>query len=228
MARWHVYPGQEQLIDRAAAAIRGGAEQALAARGEFHIVLAGGNTPRGIYERLSATGTGDERWQVWFGDERYLPAGHADRNETMARDTWLVASGIPEGNIHPMGDGPTPEAAAAAYAALVAPIKQFDLVLLGVGEDGHTASLFPGHDVGEGPEAPDVLVVTDAPKPPPVRITLSAHRLSRARQVLFMVTGESKQTAVSHWRHGLSVPAARVSPPTGVDVFLDERAAPGF
>ncbi len=228
MARWHVYPGLEELTERAAAAIVGGAEQALASHGEFHIVLAGGNTPRGIYARLAAMGVGDERWKIWFGDERYLPTGHGDRNETMARESWLSESAIPEENIHPVAHGPSPEDAASAYASLLAPIRQFDLVLLGMGADGHTASLFPGHDVGESADAADVLVVRDAPKPPPVRISMSAHRLSRARQVLFMVTGEAKRDAVSHWRHGQSLPAALVTPPTGVDVFMDEGAAPGF
>ena len=228
MARWHVYPGLDELTESAAIAIDGGADQALASRGEFHIVLAGGNTPRGIYARLADMGVGDDRWQIWFGDERYLAPGHADRNETMARDSWLAESAIPGKNIHPVPHGPTPEAAASVYAELLAPIRQFDLVLLGMGPDGHTASLFPGHDVGESADAADVLVVRDAPKPPPVRISMSAHRLSRARQVLFMVTGEAKRDAVSHWRHGQSLPAALVTPPTGVDVFMDEGAAPGF
>jgi 6-phosphogluconolactonase len=228
VARWHVYPGLEELIERAAAAVTGGAEQALSAREQFNIVLAGGNTPRDIYRRLADLGAGDERWQVWFGDERYLPPGDADRNETMARETWLGQSGIPPANIHPIPYGPSPEDAAEAYAALLAPIRQLDLVLLGVGPDGHTASLFPGNDIGASSDAPDVLVIENAPKPPPLRISMSAHRLSRSRQVLFMVTGAAKRDAVSHWRHGQEIPAALVSPPTGVDVFMDEEAAPGF
>jgi 6-phosphogluconolactonase len=98
-----------------------------------------------------------------------------------------------------------------------------DLVLLGLGEDGHTASLFPGHDWGVVPNSPDVLAVFDAPKPPPQRVSLSAARLSRAREVLFLVEGASKRDAVARWRMGADIPARSVRPSAGVDVLVEAR-----
>ena len=97
----------------------------------------------------------------------------------------------------------------------------FDFVLQGLGEDGHTASLFPGHEWGADASSPDVLAVFNAPKPPPERLSLSAARLSRARQVVFMVSGESKRAAVAAWRAGGDIPARAIAPPTAVQVLAD-------
>ena len=94
-------------------------------------------------------------------------------------------------------------------------------MLLGLGEDGHTASLFPDHQWGETPGSPDTLAVFDAPKPPPRRVSLSAARLARARQVLFLVSGESKHRAVADWRAGKIIPARAIMPEAGVDVLLE-------
>jgi 6-phosphogluconolactonase len=112
-------------------------------------------------------------------------------------------------------------AAASAYRPLLEPVPAFDLVLLGLGEDGHTASLFPGADTGAALNAPAVLAVFNAPKPPRERVTLSAGRLSRTRQALFLVTGGSKCEAVARWRRGEPIPAAQITAAAGVDVMLD-------
>jgi 6-phosphogluconolactonase len=93
-------------------------------------------------------------------------------------------------------------------------------VLLGLGEDGHTASLFPGHEWGAAPGSPDVLAVLDAPKPPSQRVTLSAARLSRAREVWFVVSGDSKREAVAQWHSGENIPARAITPAAGVDVLV--------
>jgi 6-phosphogluconolactonase len=102
-------------------------------------------------------------------------------------------------------------------------VAEFDLVLLGLGEDGHTASLFPGHDWGVRSDAPDVIAVFDAPKPPPQRVSLSAARLSRAREVLFLVEGIAKRDAVARWRMGANIPARSIRPRAGVDVLVESR-----
>ncbi|HUW76415.1 MAG TPA: 6-phosphogluconolactonase, partial [Gallionella sp.] len=90
-----------------------------------------------------------------------------------------------------------------------------------LGEDGHTASLFPHHDPGNTPDAPAVLAVHDAPKPPPDRVSLSANRLGAARRVMFLVKGEAKRQAVQDWRNGMDIPAASIKPAGGVDIYLE-------
>lgn len=226
--RWHVYPDADALVARALNAVLRAAGDAIADRGAFRLVLAGGTTPKALYEHLAAAGAGDGRWQVFFGDERCLPAGHPDRNETMARAAWLDTSGIPGDRVLGVPAGPDPGTAAAGYAARLAGVPEFDLVLLGLGEDGHTASLFPGQDPGDGTDAADTLPVTDAPKPPAERVSLSAARLARARQVVFLVTGAGKREAVGQWRDGVDIPASRVAPDCGVDILVDRAAVPGF
>ena len=94
-------------------------------------------------------------------------------------------------------------------------------MLLGLGEDGHTASLFPHHEWGAAPGSPDTLAVFDAPKPPPQRVSLSAARLSRARRVMFLISGESKHRAVAEWRAGKEIPARAIMPAAGVDVLVE-------
>jgi len=202
-------------------AIRLAAQLAISQRSEFHIVLAGGNTPRSIYETLRSADTDWSSWHVYFGDERCLPADDAGRNSRMAGLAWLSHVGIPAAQIHVIEAERGAELAASRYAQIVDRIEQFDLVLLGLGEDGHTASLFPHHDPGNTPDAPAALAVHDAPKPPPERVSLSANRLGAARQVMFLVTGEAKRQAVQDWRNGMDIPAAVIKPAGGVDIYLE-------
>jgi 6-phosphogluconolactonase len=107
------------------------------------------------------------------------------------------------------------------YAETLQTVGDFDLVLLGLGEDGHTASLFPDHEWGAAPGSPDTLAVLDAPKPPPQRVSMSAARLSRARQVNFLVCGGLKHKAVAEWRAGKDIPARAIKPTAGVDVLVE-------
>jgi 6-phosphogluconolactonase len=222
--RWHVAQNDADWLVQALTCIDGAEAEALAIRGVFHIVLAGGSTPKRLYQALVGQGHDWTRWQVWYGDERCLPVGDADRNSTMAALAWLERVGFPRQNIHPMPAELGAQAAAEAYAREVKDIAQFDLVLLGLGEDGHTASLFPGHDWGEGRAAPAALAVFDAPKPPPERVSLSAWRLGTARKVLFLVQGAGKREAVAAWRQGRGIPAAAIQGANGVDVLLDRPA----
>jgi len=197
------------------------ASSAIEARGVFRVVLAGGSTPRTVYRALRDLATPWPAWRVYFGDERCLPVEHAERNSRMASAAWLDDVPIPSGNVHPIPAELGPERGAAAYSRVLQEVGDFDLVLLGLGEDGHTASLFPGHDWGEAPGSPAALAVHDAPKPPPERVSLSAERLSRARQVVFLVTGADKRAAVAAWRDGKPIPAAAITPPSVVEVLHD-------
>ncbi|MEO9041527.1 MAG: 6-phosphogluconolactonase [Rhodoferax sp.] len=209
------------LRESASARILATAAEAIQRDGRFLIVLAGGNTPQGVYRMLRDAETDWSRWQVYFGDERCVPAIDPERNSRMAADAWLDHVQIPKSQLHVLPAELGAQAGAQAYANTLRDVGEFDLVLLGLGEDGHTASLFPNHDWGTDVTAPDTLAVVDAPKPPPQRVSLSARRLSRARAVLFMVTGEGKRDAVTRWRAGADIPARAIEPPTGVDVLIE-------
>lgn len=221
--RWHIYPDTEDMEARSAAAILRAAEQAIKARGRFTIVLAGGATPLRVYARLVGAPADWPRWHVYFGDERVRPQGDAERNDAAAHSTWLDRVAIPRAQIRDMPTEKGAREAAAEYANVVADVDIFDLVLLGLGEDGHTASLFPGRP---SDAANLTLAVYGSPKPPPERVSLSASRLSRARQVFFLVSGEKKRPAVDAWRRGEAIPASRITPAGGVDILLDPAAWP--
>jgi len=224
--RWQVFADAATLYAQAVTMVERLAREAIAARGAFHIVLAGGATPQPLYHHLRRLNTDWSRWHVYFGDERCLPPDDPQRNSAMARAAWLAQVPIPPAQIHaiPVEAG-APEAA-RQYALVLAGIDRFDLVLLGLGEDGHTASLFPGQPLGREESGPAVLAVTAAPKPPAQRVTLSAWRLSQSRAVMFLVTGATKRPAVSAWRGGADIPARAIVPESGVDVLADQDSCP--
>lgn len=226
MVRWQWFASDAVVRKLAHDFISRSAQAAIAARGAFHIVLAGGTTPRAIYQTLVDLDTNWQAWHIYYGDERVLPATDPERNSKMAGDAWLNQVPIPAKQIHAMPTELGLEEACAAYTSLLSELDEFDLVLLGLGEDGHTASLFPGQDWGVSDAAPDVLMVRGAPKPPPTRLSLSARRLSHSRAVLFLVVGAGKRDAVTQWRAGEPLPAAAIQCPEGVDVFLDRAAWP--
>lgn len=219
--RWHPYGTSIELEQAILSTILLSAQHAIAQRAAFHIVLAGGTTPRRIYESLRKVDTNWAAWHIYFGDERCLPRNHAERNSEMASRAWLNHVAIPSEQVHPISTELGAERAASSYRDIMLKIGQFDLVLLGLGEDGHTASLFPDHDWGISANSPPAISVHDAPKPPPERVSLSALRLSQAEQVMFLVTGESKRQAVKGWRNGINIPAAAIAPANGVDVYIE-------
>ncbi len=225
--RWHSYSTTDDLIRDVVAQVSAFAQECIARRSVFHVVLAGGTTPRAVYEELRYIKTDWSAWHVYFGDERCLPAGAGDRNDTMAQQSWLQHVSIPSRQIHAIPAELGNLQGAETYRQVVQPVELFDLVLLGLGEDGHTASLFPGQTLGDEKNAPAVLAVSDAPKPPPERISLSAHRLSQARQVWFLVTGEAKRRAVVNWQDHGTIPAASICPQNGVDIYTDLALKPG-
>lgn len=220
--RWHVYPDFEALCARAAGAIVRVAAEAIVRRGAFSIVLTGGSTPREVYRRLHQARADWARWHIYIGDERCVPVGHAERNDAVARAAWLAHVPIPEPQIHMMPAELGPDEGARRYAATLAAVDRFDLVLLGLGEDGHVASLFPGNAVRALPQ--DAVPVRDAPKSPPERISMSAARLSRTDAVYFLVAGDTKRQAIATWLEDKPIPAVDITPENGVDVFVDRAA----
>lgn len=226
MMRWQWFEREGEVRDAATQVIAQAAEIAIRAHRPFRLVLAGGSTPRAVYQTLNGLHTDWNAWHIYFGDERVLPVDHPDRNSVMAQTSWLAESPIPKDQVHAIPTELGAETASASYLQTLAHVGPFDLVLLGLGEDGHTASLFPGHALGAEPDASDVLIVNDAPKPPPQRISLSANRLSRSHQVVFLVTGAGKLEPVKRWMSGEAIPAAAIHCANGVDVLLDRAAWP--
>lgn len=222
--QWRVFAHADALVRALADALCAEAAAAIAARGAFHLVLAGGTTPRALYVELARRGAGDARWHIWYGDERCLPASDPGRNSAMAEAAWLAASNIPEEQRWPIPAEFGAEEAAAVYADWLARAGDFDVVLLGMGEDGHTASLFPGHDWGTAAESLDALAVFDAPKPPPERVSLSARRLNRSAKLWVVVIGAGKRDALQRWRRGEALPVSAVQGRQETVAWLDAAA----
>lgn len=218
-ARWKSFESMEALRHGVCDAIVKSATEAIANRGSFSIVLAGGNTPRAIYSLLRELPMDWSKWHIYHGDERCLPSDHEDRNSLMVDQAWLDHVNIPSQQIHHIPAELGATEGAKMYTETLAGKPTFDMVLLGLGEDGHTASLFPNHVVDN---SADAVPVFNSPKPPAERITLSQNRLNNAHEVIFMVTGTGKQEAVDNWRNGVEIPATLISPENGVDVYCFE------
>ena len=214
--KWHSFESQVSLDQAAMERVVALAESSIKTRGQFHLVLAGGSTPKIVYTLLKNIKTDWHKWHVYFGDERCLDSGHQDRNSTMAFEAWLNHIDIPVQNIHAIPAELGPVEGAYLYNQTLSQVGDFDLVLLGLGEDAHTASLFPGRSWDNNLDA---LAIFDAPKPPPLRISMSPARLSRSKSVLFLVSGKEKQTAINQWKAGDLIPASTVTCNNGVDVF---------
>ncbi len=213
---------------------------ALAARGAFHVALSGGNTPRELHRAVTRQADLDFAWHrthVYWSDERAVPPDDPASNYAMAEESLL--SGVPLGpsQVHRMpADADDLEAAARAYAATLAhelappehapPV--LDLIWLGLGEDGHTASLFPQSSALHVRDR-WVASVTDAPKAPPRRLTFTLPVLDAARRIVFMVTGREKADIVRDMLEGpfdpQHLPAQGVRPAPGRLLFLLDEAA---
>ena len=217
--RWKHFSSIECLRHGVCDAIVKNANEAIAKRGQFSIVLAGGNTPRAVYRLLRELNMDWSKWHIYHGDERCLPLDHEDRNSLMVEQVWLHYVDVPTSQIHDIPAELGPIDGAKAYAQTLSGVPTFDMVLLGLGEDGHTASLFPNHALDN---TADAVPVFNSPKPPAERITLSQNRLNNTRQVIFIVTGAGKQEAVDNWRKGIAIPATLIAPENGVDVYCYE------
>lgn len=213
-----VYRDGPLLAQAVAARLVTGLTDAFAARGAASVVLTGGGIGTKVLAELAAAPARDAiDWphlDIWWGDERFVPAGDPDRNETGARAALLDHVGVDPARVHAMPgpdgpDGDDPEAAAARYAAWLAdaalagtggsgghgPVPSFDVLMLGIGPEGHVASLFPGQPA-LGDSRP-VVAVRDSPKPPPTRLSLTLPSLQAAREVWILASGEEKADAVA-------------------------------
>ena len=231
-----VFENAEALAHAAAEWLCG---NAVASRGRFAVCCSGGSTPRRLYELLAGpdivTRFPWDRVHWFWGDERFVPHDHPDSNYRMVQAALLSRAPVPEANIHPIPTGHlSPEQAAGAYekdlkafygAEALDPARPlFDVMLLGIGDDGHTASLFPGHPaLKEGWHW--VVAVLGAKSE--ARITLTYPALDSSRDVIFLAAGEEKRSVVRRARAGdPALPAARIDPIGQLHWFTDRAAAP--
>jgi 6-phosphogluconolactonase len=230
----HVYRSLEELSAAAAREFAAKAEEAIEERGRFAVVLAGGSTPETMYGILARDYIDRIDWSkvyVFFGDERSVPPHHEDSNLKMASEVLL--DHVPVGNVHRIRGELPPEEAAEAYEEELRAffrtedVPRFDLILLGIGADGHTASLFP-----ETPalEVHDRWVVANlVPRLNTTRITLTVPVINAARAVIFLVAGEDKAEAFKEILEGYTdpraYPAKLIQPPGGPQWMVDRSAA---
>lgn len=229
-----IEPDPDAVARAAAGLVAEAAANAVAERGRFTLVLSGGSTPRALYSLLAHRPISWERVHVFWGDERCVPPEHPDSNYRMARESLLDRVPIPAGNVHRLeGENPDPAAAAARYAEEIrrffAPEPpRFDLVLLGLGPDAHTASLFPG---SAALESPGWVAAPWVEKLASYRLTLTPVLLNRAAQVVFLVAGRDKAAAVEAVLRGdespREIPARAIRPEEGRAVWLLDAAAAG-
>jgi 6-phosphogluconolactonase len=239
-----VEPDADRLADTVAVALVARLAAAQTVHGTASVVLTGGGIGTAVLERVAALAAEPVRetvdWtavDVWWGDERFVPADDDERNEKAARRALLDVVGVPAGRVHAMpasdGEFAEPEDAAAWYAARLAAaadgnaLPRFDVLLLGMGPEGHVASIFP-----ESPAARDdrpVVAVRDCPKPPPTRISLGFTAINAAEEVWLLVSGAAKAPAVAKALGGktgaVQLPAAGVHGVRATRWLLDGAAA---
>ena len=230
----------EALAQEAARRFVDLARAAMEARGRFSVALSGGSTPKRMYELLAEKPLQDSvAWAnvyIFFGDERMVAPDTKESNYFLAVDKLLSHVPIPDENVFPYVTlGVSAEDAADLYAQELQTFfgsgtPTFDLVFLGLGEDGHTASLFPDHEEATSPSGKLVAAVHDAPKPPPTRLTLTYKTINSARNILFLVGGKGKIEALRRiFKDQETLPATKVQPADGQLLWLlDEAAAQGL
>jgi 6-phosphogluconolactonase len=230
----HIYSRSEELSRAAAREFAARAKEAIEERGRFAVVLAGGSTPEAMYGILARDYMDGIDWSkvyVFFGDERSVPPHHEDSNLKMASEVLL--DHVPVANVHRIQGELPPEEAAEAYEEQLRnffqteDVPRFDLILLGLGADGHTASLFPWT---AALEVHDCWVVANpVPRLGTTRITLTLPVINAARAVIFLVAGEDKAEALREILEGdadpRAYPAKLVQPPGGPEWMVDQSAA---
>jgi 6-phosphogluconolactonase len=254
MTRLTTLADGEAVAKRAALEIARGLDSARRARGVAHLALSGGTTPARTYELLASdrsSGIGQPDWdavEVWFADERCVGPEDEQSNYRLARETLLRAAGVPDERVHRMEGELGPEEGAERYARALRErvpaeadgpartaweigetdaMPALDVIVLGIGPDGHVASLFPGAPTLATDTRAVCLAVHDSPKPPPERITLSLEALRAARSCVLLATSASKADAVSAMLREPSrhVPASLLRRGR-LSVIVDDAAAP--
>jgi 6-phosphogluconolactonase len=241
-----IYASGDLLAAAAAARTVTRLADAIAARGQAHVVLTGGGIGTKVLGAIAASpAVGSVDWDqvhFWWGDERFEPAGDPERNETGARSALLGHLAVNPARVHVMAgpdgpDGDDPDAAAARYAAELAAaaaqsgasagaeVPEFDVLMLGIGPEGHVASIFP--DSAAAQAGGSVTAVRNSPKPPPTRISLTFSAIRAAREVWILASGQEKAQAVAEAVSGVPEDKLPAAGARGLDrtLFLVDQAA---
>ena len=218
MHNWNVYDTFDHASKAAADYIAFLIREAIQNNGLCHVVLPGGNSPKACLEYLSAETIPWEKVHWYLGDERCSPVGHPDRNDRMLSEvlwSWITAT-----NIHPVQAELGAEAAAESYRKLVDQVDVFDVVFLGLGEDGHTASLFPGNQALNDPRS--VVPVHHSPKPPADRVSLGLSTLKNAAKRVILSGGPGKAEIILRIKSGEELPVNLLG---DIEWFIDQQAS---
>ncbi|MEZ4644714.1 MAG: 6-phosphogluconolactonase [Chloroflexota bacterium] len=240
MTQIRIFPDSTALSTAAAALFMAAAKTAVSQNGRFLVALSGGSTPLALFQQLRQPAYAQIPWQqthVFWGDERLVPPTDPGSNYGQAYDALLRHVPIPAAHIHRAKGELEAAAAVADYAAQLramaeddSPFPRFDLAIMGMGDDGHTASLFPGPIPSAENTQPVMAVTAFYETRPAHRLTLTPQVFNDARQVIFLVTGAQKAAAVTAVLHGThdpeKWPAQRIQPRQGQLIwFLDEAAS---
>lgn len=239
----HIFADMQELSHSAANMVVETAASAVAQRGRFTVAISGGSLPKLVFPPLVNEPLRSQvdwaSWHVFWADERCVPLDHQESSYRLAKETLFEHVDIPTSQIYTIDPNLSPSQAANAYQTTLANVfdlslqssslPQFDLILLGMGPDGHTASLFPGHPLLNETER-WVAPIIDSPKPPPERITLTLPVINNARQVAFIATGTSKADllpqVLDQSTSEFALPAGLVQPTNGqLHWFVDTAAA---
>lgn len=222
MGDFKVYKTPEAVAQAAADYLFQQIKTCVSEKGLCHVVLPGGSTPARCLELLAEKPLPWKNIHWYPGDERCYPVGHAERNDSMISDRLFSLQAHNIENFHAISAELGPELGAEQYAKLIDATGGLDIVVLGMGEDGHTASLFPGNVALDDKRS--VVPVYDAPKAPGERISIGLTALRNAAECIVIATGKNKHEALTKLKEGLVLPVGQIE----ADIwFIDEAAAPG-
>ena len=207
----NIYNFTNEWVDSIVDKIKVCAYNAIKEHGIFNIVFSGGNTPILIFQRLTLMNLEWNKWHFWLSDERILVNSTSFLNKYLIYKNLLNKINYEKNQIHFLIDNLSLNDSIIFYENELKKVLFFDLVLLGIGEDGHTASLFPGNNLGLEQNSPNVLGINNSPKAPSNRISLSTNRLNKSYNLYFLVKGPEKKNIIDKIIKGQSFPCTNIS-----------------
>ena len=204
---WMIFKDTNTLSKHLVANILSIANESIKKNSKFTIVLAGGNSFLDTYKILRESNSDWKKWYIYICDERCLPVNDSERNDTIINDAWLNNGKIPKKNVNFIQAELGIKNAIQQYETVLKNIISFDLVLLGMGDDGHTASLFPNHSYDQNKS---VVAEYNSPKYPKERISLSYSRLNKSKNVCKLICGTSKSKALGLWINNVELPINQI------------------